>query len=58
MEEQFMKLDNYSKDVDTLNKDINDLINKNNNYDNYLNKMTELNNAEKEYKLMRDSYDK
>lgn len=58
MEEQFKKLDNYSKDVDTLNKDINDLINKNKNYDNYLNKMTELNNAEKEYKLMCDSYDK
>lgn len=57
-EEQFKKLDNYSKDVDLLNKDINDLINKNKDYDNYLNKITELNNAEKEYKVMCDSYDK
>ncbi len=57
-EEQFKKLDNYSKDVDKLNNDINDLISKNKDYDNYLNKIIELNNAKKDYKVICDSYDK
>ena len=56
-EEQFNKLDNYSKVVDTLNDEINDLTNKNKDYDNYLNKTAELNIVEKEYKVMCDDYD-
>lgn len=56
-EKQFNKLDNYSKVVDTLNDEINDLTNKNKDYDNYLNKTAELNIVEKEYKVMCDDYD-
>ncbi len=57
-EEQFKSLNNYFKNVDALNKEITDLVNKNKDYDNYLNKVNELNNVEKEYKVMSDSYDK
>lgn len=57
-EEQFKFLDNYSQNVDELNKIINDLTNKNKDYDDYLDKQEELNNTEKEYKTMSNSYDK
>ena len=57
-EEVFNSLDNYSKNVDVLNDEINNLINKNKDYDNYLSKMKELNDNEKEYKVLVDSYDK
>lgn len=56
--EQFESLDNYSKNVSSLNNEINDLENTNKNYDNYLSKLNELNNVEKEYKVISDNYDK
>lgn len=57
-EEQFKKLDNYSKDVDKLNTEINDLLNKSKDYDNYLNKVNELNKCLKEYEVISNSYEK
>ena len=57
-EEQFKKLDNYSKDVDKLNTEINDLLSKSKDYDNYLNKENELNKCLKEYEVISNSYEK
>ena len=57
-EENFKFLDNYSKNLDSLNEEINCLSNKNKDYDNYLNKGSELNNILKEYEEMSDSYSK
>lgn len=57
-EEQFKKLDNYSKDVDKLNTEINDLLSKSKDYDNYLNKVNELNKSLKEYEVISNGYEK
>ncbi len=57
-EELFNELDNYSINLDKLNNELNNLLNKNKTYDEYLNKISELNIIEKDYEEMCDSYDK
>lgn len=57
-EQLYKKLDNYFIDVEFLNNEINELSNKNKDYDNYLNSLNELKKIEKIYKNNSELYNK
>ena len=57
-EDYFRKIENYVEYADKLNAEINCLINKNNDYDNYISKASELELVKKEYKSLVNEYQK
>lgn len=57
-EDYFRKIENYVEYVDKLNTEINYLINKNKDYDNYISKVSELELVKKEYKSLVNEYQK
>ena len=56
-EEKFNKLDDYSKHVDVITTEINNLSNKLLEFDRYLNKKESLDKVVNEYKIYSNSYD-
>lgn len=57
-ENYFQKIENYVEHADKLNTEINYLINKNKDYDNYISKVSELELVKKEYKSLVNEYQK
>lgn len=57
-EDYFQKIENYVEHADKLNTEINYLINKNKDYDNYISKVSELELVKKEYKSLLNEYQK
>lgn len=57
-ENYFQKIENYVEYTDKLNTEINYLINKNKDYDNYISKVSELELVKKEYKSLVNEYQK
>ena len=57
-ENYFQKIENYVEHADKLNTEINYLINKNKDYDNYISKVSELELVKKEYKSLLNEYQK
>lgn len=57
-EDYFRKIENYVEYADKLNTEINYLINKNKDYDNYISKVSELELVKKEYKSLVNEYQK
>lgn len=57
-EDYFQKIENYVEHADKLNTEINYLINKNKDYDNYISKVSELEHVKKEYKSLVNEYQK
>lgn len=57
-ENYFRKIENYVEYADKLNTEINYLINKNKDYDNYISKVSELELVKKEYKSLVNEYQK
>lgn len=57
-ENYFQKIENYVEYADKLNTEINYLINKNKDYDNYISKVSELELVKKEYKSLVNEYQK
>lgn len=57
-ENYFQKIENYVEHADKLNTEINYLINKNKDYDNYISKVSELEHVKKEYKSLVNEYQK
>ena len=57
-EDYFRKIENYVEYADKLNTEINCLINKNKEYDNYISKASELELVKKEYKSLVNEYQK
>ncbi len=57
-EDYFRKIENYVEYADKLNAEINCLINKNKDYDNYIIKASELELVKKEYKSLVNEYQK
>lgn len=57
-EDYFRKIENYVEYADKLNAEINYLINKNKDYDNYISKVSELEFVKKEYKSLVNEYQK